>query len=261
MAGLLFTILVVGVTLTVALWAGTVFAQSYFYTEATANIFWQAPATGAVLTLFYALWCLLNYGSEGAQPGELPYDTLFRFSAEEKRGTKPVPRLWAIRKNGEKIEYQRKTVVDPVTRKPSYEYVEQRDPTRPYRKTGVVALEIEEDGQRVRYEAQPSDDSDRRQFVSPDGWVIVEYAHPTGEPTAFRTGRFFANIFLNLLHLGVWFGCLWLLLRFSWGHALALSFVCWLVMTLLVVPMLLVRAGAARESAASPSAATVWRAL
>src|SRR5262245_10165140 len=112
-AGLLFTILVVGITLTVALWAGTIFLQSYLYTEASTDVFWQAPAAGAALTLFYFLWCLLNYNAEGARPDYLPYDAIHRFSPEESKGKKPVERLWAVRKVGkveERTRYKRKTV-------------------------------------------------------------------------------------------------------------------------------------------------------
>ena len=46
---------------------------------------------------------------------------------------------------------------------------------------------------------------------------------------------------LNFLHLGVWFVCLWLLLRFQWSHALGLAIVFCLAMTLVVLPMLFTR--------------------
>jgi hypothetical protein len=39
------------------------------------------------------------------------------------------------------------------------------------------------------------------------------------------------------LHLIVWFLCLWLLLRFQWGHALGLACVAWLVLTFFLPPL------------------------
>ncbi len=262
MAGLLFTILVVGITLTVVLWVGTVFLQGYFYTEPTTGISWQAPAAGGVLTLFYLLWCLMNYNAEGASPTNLPYGSLLHptsFSAKDQKGKKPVARLWAIMKNGQKVPYKRKAEPDRVTGTASYNYYEElpdKSEGSPYNGRGVVAVEIEEDGQKVRYEAQKPQSSDRRDFVSEEGWVIAEYTSGrtwiTGEPTIFRTGRFLLVLLLDLLHLGLWFVCLWLLLRFTWGHALGLGFVLWLTMTLLVVSMLLGRAGAAAQADATP---------
>ncbi len=50
------------------------------------------------------------------------------------------------------------------------------------------------------------------------------------------------NLLLNGLHLVVWFACLWLLLRFQWPHALGMALVCWLVVTVIVIPPLLNKA-------------------
>jgi hypothetical protein len=251
--GLLLILLVVGVTLTVLLWGGTVFLQGYYYTEASTDVFWQAPVAGAVLTLFFGLWCLLDYNAEGVGPDNLPYDTIFRFSPDETKYKKPVPHLWAVRKNEkEPLKYKRRTVDQE-----KYDYCVERDgqPDRnsPWRGTGVEAILIEDEtqkGQKIRFDLVPTPEGGYRTFVDPEGWKIVEYpGGPTGEPTKSRTGLFFANLVLNLLHLGVWFGCLWLVLRFQWTHALGLAAVLWLVMTLTVLPMLLMRAGTvARES-------------
>jgi hypothetical protein len=253
--GVWVTVLIVGVTLLVLLWGGGTFLQAYFYTEPSAGLFWRAPAAAAALTLFYALWCLLDYSAEGARPGYLPYDTIFRFSADEAKGTKPVERLWAVKKTGpkeEKVRYKRFPELSSGGRGGYRYYQELADGTkgRPWSPTGVVALLVPEEGEEIRYELVKSDSVYRR-FVSPDGWTIIEYDDgPTGQPTAFRTGLWLVNLLLNLVHLGLWFVCLWLLMRFQWGHALGLGFVMWLVMTLLVVPMMLVQAGdAAREAA------------
>ena len=55
-----------------------------------------------------------------------------------------------------------------------------------------------------------------------------------GQITTPHGGHTVLAIVLNLLHLGVWFACLWLLLRFQWPHALLGAAILWLVMTFVV---------------------------
>jgi hypothetical protein len=244
--GVWVTVLIVGVTLLAVLWGGTVFVQGYFYTEASTAIFWQAPVAAVLLTLFYGLWCLLDYNAAGARPGNLPYDTIFRFSAEETKGTKPVPWLVAVKKSGEKIRYKRHTIGQN-----KYQYFQEyKDGSKglPWSGSGVVAILVPEDNEEVRYEPAKSDEGTYPRFVSPDGWTMMVYDDgPTGEPIKFLTGLWLANLLLNFGHLALWFQCLWLVLRFQWGHALGLGFVLWLVATILVVPMMLASAGKAAE--------------
>src|SRR4051812_24069436 len=78
--GVWVTVLIVGVTLFALLWGGALFLQGYFYTEPAAGLSWRAPAAAGALTLFYGLWCVLDYGATGASRTNLPYDTVFRFS-------------------------------------------------------------------------------------------------------------------------------------------------------------------------------------
>ncbi len=196
------------------------------------------------------------------RPRYLPYDTLFRFSAEETKPTKdnkPVERLVAEKKSKERVRYKRYPELQASGRGGYRYYRELADGSKgePWRDTGVVALIVPEEEGEVRYELVKSEDTGARRFVSPDGWTILEYeTGPTGEPVAFRTGLWLVNLFLNFFHLALWFVCLWLLMRFQWGHALGLGFVMWLVMTLLVLPMMLVQTGdAARQSAGSQRAA------
>jgi hypothetical protein len=79
-------------------------------------------------------------------------------------------------------------------------------------------------------------------------------ADSVGQIGSFRWGAFFGNLLLNVLHLGVWFAVLWLLLRFQWPHALGLAVVFWLVMTLAVVPQILDHARSVSQKPAATSA-------
>jgi hypothetical protein len=244
------TLLIVGVTLMVILWAGTAFLQGYFYTEVSSSIFWQAPAAAAALTLFYALWCLLNYNAAESRPGFLPYDTIFRFSQVEYKAKEPPLKIWVLTKGKtEKVLFELIKRADPVIGT-TYEYQHKRVGGNLRWPRDVVALIVPEDGQDVRYDPEPAGEGANRRFVSPDGWAIVEYetgpAHP---PEKARFGLWLVNVFLNLFHFGLWFVCLWLLLRFQWGHAFGLAIVMWLVMTVFAVPMMLVQTGDAAQEA------------
>jgi hypothetical protein len=252
--GVWITVLIVGVPLLAILWSGTVFLQGYFYTEASTAIFWQAPAAAAVLTLFYGLWYLLDYGAPETRASYLPYDTIFRFSAEETRGTKPVPYLFAEKKSKEKIRYKRYTVFEAGRTTYRY-YQEFKDGSKgpPWSGSGVVALIVPEDKEEIRYEPAKSDAGTYPRFVSPDGWAMMVYEDgPTGESVAFRTGLLLVNLLLNFGHFVLWFLCLWLLLRFQWSHALGLAFVLWLVMTIFPLPWILGNAGKAAEESRGP---------
>lgn len=240
MLTLLLILLVVGAALTVLLWAGTVFLQGYYYTEPTAGVAWQAPAAGAALTVFLALWCLLVANSSTATTQDVPYDTLFRFSPEVEMSKEPVRELWAVRKGAkEPVRYVRKR--DAQGR---FEYRDTTLAAGPWKSGGVQAILVPgEGGEKVRFDPLPASEGTYRQFRDESGWVMREYdTGPTGTPTKFRWGRFLMNLLLNFFHLGLWFVCLWLLLRFQWAHALGLAVVLWLVLTLAVLPMLLTQA-------------------
>ncbi len=254
MLGLLVVLVVIGVTLSVLLWVGTAFLQGYLYTEPNADTFWQAPAAGAAVTLFLLVWCLINVSAAHDQgPGFEPYDTLFRFNAVEEYDRRPADKIWVLRAGArDPQEYEsRRTVqgygyVDVVTKKPLGSLA------------GVQAILLEdtagkigEKGEKIRFELNKDSDSGNSRFVSAQGWAMGE--NNLGQPSIFRGGLLVANLLLNFLHFAVWFLCLWLLLRFQWGHALGLAIVIWLVMTLIVLPGLMSRTG---EIAREPPAET-----
>jgi hypothetical protein len=265
--GVWVSVLIVGVALLAVLWGGTAFLQGYFYTEASTAIFWQAPAAAVVLTLFYGLWCLLDYGAPETRASYLPYDTILSFSAEQTKPTKdnkPFERMWAVLKDAnkeKKIPYKRWGIYERG-RGTSYAYFREEAGGGKGERWPVdkaVAIEVPEDGDVVRYELAKTGSAEYRSFVSPEGWTIKEYnTGPTGLPEAFRSGLLLVNLLLNFGHFALWFLCLWLLLRFQWGHALGLGFVMWLVMTLFAVPWMLAEAGkAAEESRGSQRQAAV----
>ena len=80
MLTLLLILLITGLGMAVLLYVGAMFFQGYIYTEPSRELYWQAPAAAGVLTLFLMLWCVLDANSPGTAPGDIPYDTIFRFT-------------------------------------------------------------------------------------------------------------------------------------------------------------------------------------
>jgi len=250
---LLLILVLSGMALTVLIWVLTLFLQGYYYTEPTPGIAWQAPAAGFTLGLFFAFWCMLIVNSTMTNIQDLPYDTLFSFKPRVDKFKDPVKELWIAKKGvKEPVHYKMKKAYRGgiVTS----EYVE-AESGRAYSPSGVEEIIIREDNQEIRFLPAPATaGTGYREFVDESGWTIREYPQsgPTGMPEAFRWSRFLVNIFLNFLHLGLWFVCLWVFVRFQWSHALGLAIIMWLVMTLAVLPMVFEQAGH-RALAASAS--------
>lgn len=250
MLGLVLILLLVAVGVAVLLGAGALMIQGYLYSEPADGLEWRAPAAGAVVGLFFALWCVL----EARAPGQ--YDTLFNFSP---RDTKVFDQFWSERTNErgkQEVPYRRsrdergRTVyVDPEG--------------RPWRRSDnglMTAIIVEEDGQRRRFAAEMNPDgtfhtepNQPLRYVEVDGRGRVMTENVPGEVTTTRTGLLVGNLLLNLAHFLVWFACLWLLLRFQWSHAFGLAIALWLAFALVVWPVL--QAQVRKATAATPAAA------
>jgi hypothetical protein len=262
---LLLILLITGVTLGVLLFVGGLFVQGYIYTQPSPFLKWGAPAAAAALFVFYALWCVTVALSA---PADSPYHVVWQFSTRSDQFPAPVKDLWAIHKGGKTDHYVlKKGVMFRGQARASYH---NPDTDSPWRGTGVEEIVIrDKDKQEFHYVLSTLDDQKReddkkrqrgayREFVSSDGWVIKETeSGPSDNPQKSRIGRFFLFALLHMLHLGLWFACLWLLMRFQWGHALAGAFVLWLAITMLTLPMLVGYAAEisyARHTLAAPAA-------
>jgi hypothetical protein len=195
------------------------------------------------------LWCLLGYVAGDPNSQEPPYDGLFNFTP---RVIYPLPPFKAKR-GGREIAYKRV----------GNEFVD--DQNRPWTRGGpdgiVEAIVIEEDGQPVVYKVELTKEGTFKadqpaRYVEEGGRhrVLTEDEIRLGQKSVFRTGRFLMNLLLNLIHLALWFVCLWLLLRFQWSHALGLAVVFWLLTTLTLVPFLLGKTQEAVRQKVAPKA-------
>jgi hypothetical protein len=218
--------------LTALLWGGTRLVQAALYEDALPDLYWRAPAAAAAVTAFIAVWALLNY--RAAEPGQtdLPYDTLFNFTAETV--SEPVTEFWAVR--GDKAE---KYVIYKKAGGAVLQY-EYHDgdgkvwaPGRAKDLQEIIIKEGKDGETEVHFKPVPGQgryvEEGGRRYLADEGF---------GRITTPRSGGAFVRVLLNVLHFVVWFAALWLLLRFQWAHALGLAAALWLVMTF-VAPYIL----------------------
>src|SRR5262245_27592208 len=232
------------------LWVGSLFLQSYIYTEPAPQLVWGAPVTGAVLTAFLAWWCYVVATSPDARPGDIPYTSIFFFSPEVELVKEPVRALWAVKKSDEKVLYKAHRVSQVGGTRT--EYKDTTTAQRPWNGNGVKAIEIQHEGETYRFVETKVTAGEFPQFINDKGWYMKVYeSGPSGIPRVFRTGRFLANLFFNFMHLALWFVGLWLLARFQWSHALGIGFCMWLLFTLAFLPMMLEYAARIAQSKAT----------
>jgi hypothetical protein len=247
---LLLILIVTAVSLTVVLWAWTFFFQGYIYTEPSPGIYWQAPAAAAALTFGYLIWSLAIALSASATPTNLPIDSIFRFSPKEEMAEmqgRPAAKIWAIKrkKKGDDQDVDKVPYINKRDTPTKFHYEDTSLVHRPWQRQDVFAIDVEiPDKDTMRFSLTPTEQSDYRQYVSQDGWVIREYEDgPTGLPIKFRFTRLLWNLIFNFVHFVGWFAALWLLLRFQWAHALGLAVIFWVIATLVFLPIFLGYAG------------------
>ena len=181
--------------------------------------------------------------------------TALRSGWSAPKSTEPPKEIWILTKSkkDEKILYTLVKCAD--LGRTTYSYQHLRTGRNLNWPRDVTAIILKEDNEEVRYDGEKTGEGAYRRFVGPDGWVIVEYdTGPAGPPERSSFWLWLVNALLNLFHFGLWFVCLWLLLRFQWAHALGLAVVLWLVVLLAVFPLLTDRTKAAVDQ--KPAART-----
>jgi hypothetical protein len=236
-SALFLVFVLVFLAVTVVCWAGTLFFQGYLYSEPVAQLYWRAPLAGLVVTLFLAFWSYLEYRKPGS------YGPLHEFTMQEDE---QFTKLWGLKKGREILFVPRKTAQGRTEyRNPDTGKVWSRsDPE------GIMEAVIVEDkdGEKIRFDADLTPDGKFRmapgepaRYVEEGGQHRAMTDNDIGVVHMRRWGRFMANIVLNVLHLAVWFACLWLVLDFQGWHAFGLALVVWLIVTLTIMPPLFKR--------------------
>jgi hypothetical protein len=223
--GLILTLAVVWVVLTLVLAAWTLWFQGYIYNEPTPGILWRAPAAGTALVLALLVWVFFDYRAPGL------YRTLIEFSPYEDSEYK---QLQVVTKN-RKETYQLRKNARGMN---EYRNTNAGGPALPGRPDKVI---VTEDGQPYTFEPDKGKSGDSTlRYLDSRGMVMLE--GQLGRVRTFHAGWLLGNLLLNFVQLLAWWLCLWLLLRFQWSHALGLAVVFWGVMILLVMPLVLTKA-------------------
>ena len=230
---ILFFLALLTFVLAVVLWGGSLFAQSYFYTEPASGLYWRGPVVAAALTLFYFIWSSLNLAG-GDSTGDVPYPAVWQFSNRIFLVQSPVPEIVCKKKgDDEPAVYQ----LDKSQPGVIYKRVDGAGNWSP---SGVEWIKLNYDGTEYTFEYDKNMSKDAGYysvFVDKNSdWQMDE--RWIGQPGHTSTFRVLVYLFLNWIHLLLWFAGLWLVLRFSWQHALAIGLVMWLAFTLMIVPVL-----------------------
>ncbi len=232
----------------VVLFVGTIWFQETIYTEAVAGVGWRSALTATALALFLAFWGWVDFRDPGR------YGALFDFSASDRKEFRDL--VAVTRKDGREVRERYRMQKNPLGR-PEYRRVDPPYGPLPGRPDAVV---VREDDQEVRFEAERDPNNKFRvregqslRYVDSRGRSMT--ADSLGQLSTFRVGPLVVYAGLNLLHLAIWFGLLWLLLRFQWPHALGLGVAAWLIVTLGVIPPLMRRVDALAAPAGAPAVA------
>jgi hypothetical protein len=253
---LILLLLLFFVVVTIFLTAWTLWFQAYIYSEPAQILPWRAPAAGAAITGYIAFWVLLVY----LNPGKL--GTLTTFAASEgveydeltltDKDGQPIKRL---REDAKGIPKELPEKYKKVGSPPIYRLDGQpKGAELPQHPEGLRARSA--DGNDHVFvpdrDAKGQFQVRERSFLGVKQSSALEYRDKEtgqvmeegqlGRVSMFYFGRFLANMILNLLHLVVWFVCLWLLLEFQWSHALGQAIILWLVTMLFILPPLFGRA-------------------
>jgi hypothetical protein len=276
---LMLTWLLVTVALLAVFWGGSLVAQGYLYNLPADRLPLRAAGAALLVGTFLALWVWIDKRSPGK------YDTFFEFSGERATDFNEFEAVrWqavrdgnkiAFKKNerGEKVEITSKVTrgggkeakfIDKLTDKPFV-----LNPSTPQENAQLLTVAVVvkgEDGNPVRYTAQIKED-DRTgatyvggtaRFVEANGSRYVR-GDQMGKLFIPSTGTVVVALLINLLHLVVWFAAFWLILRFSWGHALGFAVAFGLVTMLAVMPLLFKPNRTAPAPAPAETAALVRR--
>jgi hypothetical protein len=238
---LLVVLVIVAFALMAVLWYGSLFVQTYLYTAPVSGIAWRAPAAAAALSLLYLGWSLLNvWGGTRTPLGgtEIPFGVFWEFTPRVELIPQPVPEFVSKRRTSEPARYVLDKSLPPETR------YRKADSEEFWSAAGTEYIEFEYGGETYKFVRDNDRGADHIVFVDANSGLEMQDFEigRVGYTSAALLAEYF---FLNVLHLGLWIGCLWLVLGFQISHAWGLGFIMWVIATVAVLPALFEPAAAA----------------
>src|SRR6266545_4552577 len=230
-------------------------AQGYLYQNPADGMPIRALVAAGLVAGFITMWVWIDQRSPGR------YDTFFEFKPQT---TTEFQEFDAVRWTGDAtgglkldssgnpvettVKYRRAVggqgiFVEEGTGKP-FERSGSTSSNAPYM-TGAILVKAPDDPQPVRYNATVKDGPGGKgktytpepRFVEEKGSRFVE-AHKLGTLVVPSTGTVVVSLVLNFALFVVWLAALWLVLRFSLGHALIFTGALGLVTLIAIMPIL-----------------------
>ncbi len=239
MLGVLLLLALIWGVLLAVLWAGSLVAQGLFYSEPEPTLYWRAPAAATAITAVFGLWTLLAYNNpEAYQPWWLITNTKTTEVSQLQALTRDHPKTWT--------DYTPRRNARGVT-----EYWV--DSSGQHLPTPPEAVRIRQDGDYVEF--RPERDPETKAFKRDENRKVVYHDDQgrimtedrLGAVTESHSGVLWANWLMMVLFFVAWFLCLWLLLAYTWGHALILAAVLWVATIMFVQPFIHGRVTAMRQ--------------
>jgi hypothetical protein len=216
------------------LWLGSMFLQGWLYNDLARKLPLRALVGGIFLALFHVGWCAIYKDDPGR------FDTLPNFKTEVLDGT--YDEFQSVRKVGK----EEQKPVHFVRKGDTNDFVS--DAGKMWNRSDsdgmVVALLFKEKGRDAptRFDATLKPDgtfpkTDETRYEAEKGKRYMDQV-ALGKVYRKRSMSVLGNLFANFLHLAVWVAVLWPIMRFSFGHAVAIAFGLWAVTMLVAQPAL-----------------------
>lgn len=243
---LVLTFICLSIAVAAMLLAMSLFVQPYLHGEPVSQLPLRALVGGLAIGCFVTLWVYANTRAERKDK----YGTFFEFNPV---GTKQIDAFDAVQRSANKQEdgkYPETTVSFKRPAGKSEGFVETKNPTTPFRLNTssmmTVAVIVDENGQKVRYDAEVNDagnayKSSAKVFREIGGSRFIDAGNDgggVGVIYAPSTTAVIVAIALNLLLFVVWFAVFWPLLQYSSGMALGLATGFGLATMLVAMPLL-----------------------
>jgi hypothetical protein len=273
---LLITLLLITLVLFALFLGGSLVAQGYLYQEPVDRLPLRALAGAVLVGLFITMWVLIDRGAPRK------YDTFFQFAPYTTREFAEFEAVRWVSPDGVNLRQDEsgkrmETVVKfkKGTGSRSDKFVEESS-GEPFLlsstsgksgesyMTAAIRPKLDPDLEPIRFDAQIKNDRGKTvnyaapreglRFVEDGGSRYIQ-ADQLGVVYVPSTWGVIVALFINFLHLVVWFIVFWPILQFTRGHAFVLTVVFSLVAMLALMPLLFERNRGARPGAEAPTAA------
>ena len=215
----------------------SLFLQAYLYNAPADRIYLRALVGGLAIALFLTGWTYINTRADR----DNKYGAIHEF---KPTGTVDVTKFEAIRRNRNKLE----TTVPYGKTLGEKEFRSELDKS-PFRVNTsdyiTVAFLVKEEGktEATRFDAVLESDLlydsklEKKTFREKGGPRFIE-DDGIGTIVAPSGGVIFLALLINLLLIVVWFVVFWLVMKFTWPHALGLAVVLGVVIILIAMPLI-----------------------